>query len=194
MKLLILLALLFFVGTLVACVGGPSTIEDVIPKRTPQLYVSFRTENLPIQQFQAAQLSADWDPNIGTDGQLIGDGPWTGGFSASAGHPLDIFVLDFYDSDGITFYLDGVDGEIELQFGDNFPPHSVYVRRWPATFAVPVDGGGSDMDLWAQYELIAIVDAIIHINDNGNDYIYKVEARWPQGFSFYTFRINSTAV
>jgi len=178
--------------SLTACGGSPIVSETAdIPARTPQLYVRFRTEGLPAQQFRAAQLSTDWDPTIGADGQRIGDGPWTGAFSASSPHPLDIFVLDFYDSDGITFYLDGIDGEMELQFGDNFPPHSIYVRRWNAEFAVSVNGGGSDMALWPQYESVEENGNIVLISDDGNDYIYEVDARWLQGRSFYTFRINS---
>jgi len=177
---------------LVACTGSPPLWETAeIPERTPQLYVSVHMEDSPIQQLRVAQLSTDWDPNIGADGNLVGDGPWTGGFSASADHPLDFFLLDSNDSDRFIFYLNGADGKIELQFGDNFPPDSIFVRRWNAEFAVSVNGGGSDMALWSQYEFVEVTDNIIRIRNDGNDYIYEVDAIWPQGRSSFTFRIDS---
>lgn len=161
------------------------------PRSTPQLYVSLRTESLPIQHARAAQLSNSWN-TIDQAGNLID------GFCASAHHPLDMWALDFCESfmpserlDEITFHLADADGEIELQFSDNFPPRTVNVRWWNAEFATSVNGGGSNMDLWWEYESLEIIDNIIRISNDGKDYIYEVEAIWSQGRSFYTFRIDN---
>lgn len=184
----------FFAGWRAPPTGNPSLQDTVeIPALPPGLSVRFSTEGSPAQELQTAQLSATWDPNIDAEGNRIEDGPWSGVMNASADHPLDIFVLDFNNSDGLTVYLDGADGKIELEFSNNFLPHSVYVRRWNAEFAVSVNGGGSDMALWSQYESVTVSDNIIFISDDGNDYIYEVDAIWPQGRSSYTFRINSTS-
>jgi len=172
----------------------PGTVDYgvSIPTHTPQLYVNFHTEGLSIQHFRAVQLSNDWFPNFDDEGESL-----SGGYSASSHHPLDVWALDLsdfwtVDLDTITLRLNGADGEMEIQFSDNFPPHTVYVRRWPAEFSVSVNDGGSDMDLWSQYELVEINNNIIRISNDSRDYIYEVEARWSQGWSSYTFRINST--
>jgi len=105
---------------------------------------------------------------------------------------LDFFVFDEFNmTDDLIFHLNNANGEIRLQFTDNLSPYAVYVRRWPAEFAAPVNDGGSDMDLWFQYESVEINNNIIHISNDGKDYIYEVEARWAQGWSFYTFRVDS---
>ena len=170
------------------------TVEDSasVPTYAPQLYVNFHTDSLTMQRFRAVQLSNDWFPNFDDEGESL-----SGGYSASSHHPLDVWALDLsdfwtVDLDTITLRLNGADGEMEIQFSDNFPPHTVYVRRWPAEFSVSVNDGGSDMDLWSQYELVEINNNIIRISNDSRDYIYEVEARWSQGWSSYTFRINST--
>ena len=162
-----------------------------IPERTPQLYVSFSAESSPVQHFQAVQLSNNWFPYFHDENAFL-----TGGFCASSHHPLDVWALDlsdFWDVDlnKITFSLDVTEAEIQLQFSDNFLPHHLYVRRWPANFTSSVNYGGSDMDLWFQYEVIEIHNNIFRINADGNDYIYEVDAIWLQGRSSYTFRIDN---
>jgi len=171
------------------------TVEDSasVPTYAPQLYVNFHTDSLTMQRFRAVQLSNDWFPNVNDE-----DDSLSGGYSASGHHPLDVWALDLshfwaIDLDTITLYIDGADGEIEIQFSDNFPPQTVHVRRWPAEFSASVNDGGSDMDLWSQYEPVEISHSIILVSDDGRDYIYEVEAGWLQGWSFYTFRINSTS-
>ena len=158
--------------SLVACSSSP-----------PQLYVGLSVGETPMQHLRAIQGSVLWD---------VGDRS----FSATDLHPLDLWALDLadflpMDISEITFQLDGSDGEVRLQFRGGFPPRSVHVRRWNAEVARSVDGGGSDMDLWSQYESIEIKNNRFQISNDGNDYIYDVKAVWGQGYSSYAFRIDS---
>ena len=150
------------------------------PGRTPQLYVSFSADGLPTQHFQTLQLSNGWSVAEGQPGYCASSfsplGVWATGFLADLG----------WDEDAITFHINGAAGEVKLRFGDNFPPHTVSARRWPAEFAVHDYG-----NLWFQYESVEVNNGIIHISDDGRDYIYGVEASWPQGWSSYTFRVDS---
>ena len=161
----ILLAIFLLIGILI--VIRP-------PAQTPQLSVRLRTESAPTQHLQTAQLSNNWD--IGTRAYCI-----------SSFHPLDFWTESwvYIDFDAFVLQLDGADGEIDLQFSNNFLPHTVYVRRWNAKFV------GQAFDMQFEYEPIEISNHIIRVSDDGNDYIYEVEAIWAHGRSSYTFRIDS---
>jgi len=152
--------------------------------QTPQLYVSLQAEGLPPQRFRAAQLATRWE-FTDADGYLRG-------FCASSDHPLDFWIFDLWDTSGLTLYIaDGTDGELEIEFSGGFPPpDSMYIRRWDAAFAVSVNDGGSDMELWFQYESVEADGSQIRVSADSNDFIYEVEAIWPQGRSTYTFRID----
>jgi len=164
------------------------------PRRTPQLYVSLYTEGLeqPSQYFQSMQLSNNWFPDIvSNDGHSL-----SGGFCATSYHPLDVWARDFlatlgWAEDAVTFRLYENEAEIELMFSDDFPPHTIYVRRWPASFAAPTDSGVSDMDLWFQYELVEVSNSRFRVVNDGNSYIYEVDAIWQQGRSSYAFRVDT---
>ena len=160
------------------------------PRRTPQLYVSLNIEDMSAQSFQALQLSNNWWPTISDE-----NAPQSGGYCATSYHPIDAWARDFLnylgrEEDAVTFFLYGTEGEIELLFSDNFPPQAIYVRRWPAEFAVLLADGSSDMELWFQYEPVEINDNTFRIINDGNNYIYEIEAIWPQGRSSYTFRVD----
>lgn len=142
------------------------------------------------QSFQALQLSNNWWPTISDE-----NAPQSGGYCATSYHPIDAWARDFLnylgrEEDAVTFFLYGTEGEIELLFSDNFPPQAIYVRRWPAEFAVLLADGSSDMELWFQYEPVEINDNTFRIINDGNNYIYEIEAIWPQGRSSYTFRVD----
>ena len=162
-----------------------STAAVNAPARTPQLYVNFISDSLPPQNFQAVQLSNNW----GSHGMAV--------YCATGHHPLDVWALDLsdfwtVDLNEVTIPLNNAGGKIELRFSDDFPANTVVVRRWNAEHAVSVNGGGSNMDLWGQYKSVEINNNIILVSDDGNDYIYEVEARWLNyGGSSYTFRVNS---
>ena len=161
------------------------------PRRTPQLYVSLKAEGCTPQYFQALQLSNNWWPSAGDI-----DSPLAGGYCATSYHPLDVWARDFlaelgWDDDAVTFRLGGGSGEVELGFSDDFLPHTVYVRRWPAEFAALTSDGGSNMDLWFAYEAVEVFNNVFAVSDDGNDYIYEVEALWRQGRSSYAFRVDS---
>lgn len=159
-----------------------------IPMLPPQIYVTLNTDGLPIQHISIGRLSHFWDPGI-TDGQ----GRDIRASSASARHSLAVWDWGYdvdeeeekYYRNAITVYLDGVGGEIELSFSDNLPPYVVNIRRWRTEFI------GRDLAGRDQYELIELEGNIFHVSDDGIDYIYEIHARWEQGYSFYTFRMNS---
>ena len=154
--------------------------SEGIPGRSPQLYVSLRTVGLPTQNFRAAQGSTSWF--------LV--------YDASGEHPLDFWreTWDCIDFNAFIGQFEGADnGEIELKFSQ-FPPDTMYVRRWRTELI------GMVSEMWNIYEPVEVNDNIIRINDSGYDYIYQVEARWERydytmpvpisGWASYTFRIN----
>ena len=171
MKRMFIVLILLFVPLLSACRS--------IPEKTPNLYVSFNTGNSPRQRFQAGQLSRNWNP-MTFDRQ----GNQVGGYCASALHALDSWEWGDYREETIVS-LDGISGEVRLRFSNNFPPHTLYVRRWRTEFI------GMGLYVKDQYEPIELENNIFRVNDNGYDYIYEVDAKWEQGRSSYTFRINS---
>jgi len=140
-----------------------------VPYRPPQLYLSLGSTP-PVR---AAQLSSHWEP------------PGGQAFSASALHPLDFFgpINEREVSHFIIILSNST--EIELQFNDDFLPHTVYMRQWSAQLA---EIGRDAMD---DYELIELNSSnTFLVDENSNDYIYCIKAVWPYGYQFYTFRIH----
>jgi hypothetical protein len=86
----------------------------------------------------------------------------------------------------VTLLLSGLSGEIVLQFSDNYPPLFVSVQRWDAEHA-----GTDSMEVWDSGEQIAVADNAFQIFNNRIDYIYEVNAKWEQGYSWYVFRVDS---
>jgi len=153
------------------------TTTPTMPNRSipPQLHLQVGAA----QPVRAAQLSNIWNT---PDGR---------GFSASGHHPLDFFGLDHCPSFLIVepFIIDlnlSTSAEIALQFGDNLPPETMRVHRWNAALA------GADRRMWNNFEVVTVSNNIITVPASTNDYIFEVRADWPQGYQFYTFRINNT--
>ena len=147
------------------------------PRQTPQLSVTLTIDGLPNQHIQALQLSNKW---------TVVDvrGRYRGGYVASAELTLDFWAFTPWDFSEVIFYLDCTNGRMELYFSDDFPPDSVYFRRWNAELI------GSSVDLWPLNPFVEIENNTIIVSDSANDYIYEVRAVWSQGESIYTFRIN----
>jgi len=147
------------------------------PRHAPQLSVTLTVDDLPQQHIQALQLSNKWTFfDVG--------GRWRGGYTATAELPLDFWAFAPWDFSEVIFYLDYTNGKIELHFSDDFPPDSLYFRRWNVELI------GSSTDLWPLNPFTEVENNTIIINNSGNDYIYEVRAIWSQGESTYTFRIN----
>jgi len=178
-KKILIIALAIVLLSLAAC--GMSTPN--VPEKTPRLYISFISEDLLPQYVQVAQLMHDWDPGT-TDRR----GRFIGAYCASGEHPLDFWreSWECIDFSAFRFHLEATGVEIELQFSDDFPPHTVSARRWSAEFI------GQVCDMQFRYEPVEINDNIIPVSDDGNDYIYEIDAIWEQGRSRYTFRLDST--
>jgi hypothetical protein len=148
----------------------PLPEDATIPERTPLLEVSLSADN-GVQRAQAAQLTHSWQTVLPN-----GDGS---GYVADAVHPLQI-----QDYSHVTLTLVG-DGKIALRW-DDYPPRSVTVRRWNAIYE-----STADISVWDDSERIAFDGTGFAIADDGNDYIYEVYAKWPEGDSYYAFRVES---
>lgn len=147
--------------------------EAKSPEKAPRLEIVFIEDKLTEKRIQAAQLTTSWNYE-----EENGKGY---SYEADSPHPLQL-----NDYDRITLQLHGTSAEIMLFFTDNFPPQSVSVQRWNAKYA------GDDLDgIWDNGEEIRLHENGFTIDDDGNDYIYEVYARWEQGSSYYAFRVNA---
>jgi len=178
---------LFFIGVavLAGCVGAVTqetgsvaqTLEAIeiitSPENPPRLFVTLQAET--VQQIQAVGLGQSWTI-FDEHGNIVY------AFNSDSPSPLQLLPSDF---DEATFYLNHTSSEIEMYFSDNFPPHTVYVRRWPAEYAL------SDQVLYYQYEAVVISNNIVNVSDNRRNYIYEVKAIWEQGRATFAFRLNS---
>ena len=179
-KMLVLnIAFLLIIQLMTGCssdnVPAPLIETRNAPAKAPLLNVNLTIGNLPVQRIQAAQLTTSWlfiDEN--------GDG---GGYEADSPHPLQLSSFD-----GITLGLENAGGEIELLFGDNYPPVSVSVQRWDEKYA-----DDESTDAWDKGEPVEISRDNFRIDNDGQNYIYAVSAKWKEGSSWYTFRIENTA-
>jgi len=142
----------------------------------PWLYVSLLSESAPIQSVRTIQGVTNWYVHDE-------DGNFCGGFLSDSPHSLQLSQADL---DRVTLFLENGSNEIELQFST--PPHSISVRRWYAVYA---EKSHEDKP-FDRYEIIEVDGYVIHIVDDGNDYIYEVYARWFEGLSLYTFRTESS--
>lgn len=159
-----------------------SHITAAIPEKTPLLDVNLTTlssdgnsQTQISRDVRAAQLTNDW--YVANE---KGDGF---GYSADSFHPLQ--KQDGYGD--VTLNLNN-NGTITFLFSDNYPPQSVSVQRWNAEY-----GGTDSVDVWDKGEPINVTGNTFQINDNGNDYIYEVYAKWNEGSSWYVFRIDSAS-
>jgi hypothetical protein len=153
--------------------GARPTPETVpIPERTPLLEVSLLTGNSR-QSVRAAQLTHSWRTVLPN-----GDGSQ---YFADSVHPLQM-----RDYSSVTLTSNNENGKIELQW-DGYPPQSVTVtvQRWNAIYE-----GTGDISVLESGERIPIDRNGFAIAGDGNDYIYEVYAKWPEGYSWYAFRVD----
>ena len=154
---------------------GASSPNTKLPKRAPQLEIILMEDGIAEHRIQAAQLTTSWYFDNG-------DGTGTG-YNADSPHPLQLAGYDEY-----TLQISDIDGEIILSFSDNYPPQSVSVQRWDAVYAV----GGQDIQAALDKgEHVQADGNKFHIIDDGNDYIYEINAKWEQGISYYSFRTKT---
>ena len=168
-KLLAIICICALTLTITAC---EQSINEV-PEKAPSLEVSLLSQSV-----QAIQLSTSWNGNISS-------------YNSDSPHPLQLSPAEF---DRATLSLDNGNGEIELQFSDDYPPQEISAVRWLAEYAT----GNQDIeDVFNKSEPVAISGNIISIVNDENDYIYEVYARWADGLepgkpgsgsSRYTFR------
>jgi hypothetical protein len=163
-----------------------------IPGQSPQLYINIIADGLPPQRLQAAKGTTSWFPaGAFMDRWQVGD-TISGGYEATGDHPLNFWreTWECIDFDLFRTGLDGTEGVIEIRLESNFPPTSLYVRRWSTELI------GTASEMWNDYEPVEVIGNLLRIHNDGNDYIYEVEARWARGeHSFgrasYTFCLNS---
>jgi hypothetical protein len=141
----------------------------------PQLEVALTENGASAQHIEAAQLTSNWFYLDFESGNRVG-------FQSDSPHALQ---LDRYDA--ITLNLTSASGECTLNFGD-FPPSTpVSAKRWNAVHYM---GNEFKEDSFNKSETIEVNRNTLHINNDGNDYIYEIYATWVQGSSYYSFRVN----
>ena len=145
------------------------------PQKAPSLDVIIAIGDSQQQRIQAAQLTNGWDADDGSS------------YEADSFHPLQM-PGGYSDA---TLFLSAANGGIALQFSNSYPPMSVSVQRWDAMLA-----GTDSVDVWDNGEPVPIsTNAFgIDIDNDGNDYIYEVHAYWKQGYSLYSFRVNTADI
>jgi len=154
--------------------------KDTAPKTTPLLDVNLVTvdsnSNSGTQisrDIRAAQLTNDWSV---VDEK--GDGF---SYCADSFHPLQ--KRDGYGDVTLSLHNSGI---VKFMFTDNYPPQSVSVQRWNAEYA-----GTESTEVWDKGEPVPVNVNTFTAFDDGQDYIYEVYAKWPEGDSWYVFRLDS---
>ncbi|MDR0273062.1 MAG: M56 family metallopeptidase, partial [Clostridiales bacterium] len=148
------------------------------PERTPLLHLNFTDAGAVQQNIQAAQLTNGWYVEYEN-----GEGR---GYQSDSPHPLQL-----RDYSEFTLNLSSGDGEVELLFGDNYPPNSISVQRWNAVYVGSED---YSLDIWDGGEAVAVSGNRFRIENDGNSYIYEVYAKWNEGDSWYAFRADSGGI
>jgi len=152
---------------------SPDYICDMIPK----LEVVLSNNNMPKQQVSAIQLVASWSAPD-ENGDIIG-------VNIDSPHPLRLSPDDL---EQFTVTLNGSGDVIELLFTNVDFPQNISICRWYAWYA----NGAQDISEYVDKgEAVAIEGNIIKLNDDGQDYIYEVVAKWEQGYCYYAFRTLS---
>jgi len=148
-------------------------LED-IPEQIPSIYANISENGLDTQRIRVASGSASWSY-----------------LEASGDHPLDFWEesWDCIDFNAFRASLEHTESEVEISFTSDFPPTSLTVRRWNTEFI------GMSPEMWNNYEHVEITDNTIRIHNDGNDYIYQLEARWIHGdtqigWASLTFRLD----
>ena len=149
------------------------TKETMPPEKAPRLEISFMEDGLSEQQIQAAQLTTGWHVT-GENGEIYG-------YESDSLHAMQL-----HDYDDIMLQLYKTGGEIVFRFTDDYLPQSISVQRWNAKYT------GDDLTgIWDNGEPIELLENGFSINDDGHDYIYEVYAKWEQGSSWYSFRVDA---
>ena len=148
------------------------------PESVPALDLVLLVDDASEQRIHAIQLTTSWSVTY-KDG--------TGrGYESDSCHALQVRMDDYIER---TLFLCNADNEIAMEFSDNYPPDSISVQRWLAIYAG--DANRNVGDLWDKGEPVKIVDNVLLISDDGNDYVYETHAIWSNGNSYYTFRTES---
>jgi len=148
-----------------------------IPAKAPSLNVAlFVAGDLKIEDIQAAQLTTSWTDAKG------------GGYEADSFHPLQLSDYSEITFDFTHSELENDVYELEIQFGDKYPPQSISVQRWSA-----VHIGTDSTAVWDNGETVELVDNRFHAENDGCNYVYEVLARWENGNSRYAFCTKTTA-
>jgi len=138
--------------------------------------VILASHNSPEQRVRTIQLGTAWsiayeDGNIRTT-------------LADSAHTLQVNPEDYREA---TLYTSSLSGEILLHFSDDYPPQSVSVQRWNARYQT---GSQNVSALLDKGEPVEAYETMIHLRNDGHDYVYEVSAFWADGRSTYTFRVE----
>jgi len=155
-------------------VPTPQIVGDT-PEKAPMLGVSLLSEGVQEQLIEALQLTTSWRV-------IYEDGTGTG-YESDSPHPLQLRQTAF---DEATLYFSNLSAEIMLQFSDDYPPQTLTVQRWPSEYAY---GSQDIQEYLGDCEHVTLSGNSIQVDDDGHNYIYEVIATWPDGRSYYSFRM-----
>lgn len=130
-------------------------------------------------------------------------------------HPLQLNPRDFYFATLHMVHLQDFDIDLQYLLDErpyitmsfttdhppighsrpprHYPPQTISVTRWRAEYLGRPEAEGEAVETIFREDLAAawIFPYAIPFIDDGHDYIYVIEAWWPQGRSQYVFRVNS---
>ena len=177
----IVTALILLSGCTSQTVVGVSPAEEMDDEiLAPWLYINLLSESLPIQNVRAIQGVTNWEV-CDEDGNCVG-------FLSDSAHSLQISQSGLAE---VTLFLENETYKIELQFSQL--PQSISVQRWNMEHWYAVRSDHDNMDrAMNEYEPVEIIETTIHLNNDGQNYIYEVHATWQEGFSLFTFRTESS--
>jgi hypothetical protein len=126
------------------------------------------------QRVEARQLGISWYCEIsGT------------GLHADVPHPLQLSEESYAKA---TIFINSTNSDIIMEFNHNSSPETISAMRW----LVEYTRGVQDInETWDKYETVEIDENIIIVENDGQNYIYHVEATWSQGKVGYVFRVIS---
>jgi len=172
---IIIIALVIAVFYLVGC-GRQLDVLQTTPRNSPNLFVNLMVDGESVQRVRAIQGVTNWHWN-------------GGGYLTDSLHPLQLFPCDYEEA---TIFLDIGDNIIELVFSENYNPTSISAKRWNAEY-IYIGGAQLTDRHFRNWTSAEVVEKTIHLVNNGESYIFEIEANWPSTNSFatYAFRVIS---
>jgi len=165
-----------FAGRVIKEENNPTPqIVGGTPEKVPKLYLSIQNTDIREQYIEALQLTTSWTVSYDDGTSYF--------YGTDSPHPLQLQQTAF---DEATLYFTKLSEEIILHFNDDYLPQTITVQRWPSEYAY----GSQDIQKYLdKSDHVALNESSIHLEDDGQNYIYEIHATWHEGMSFYAFRM-----